>query len=111
MVTNIKRLVYFEEFMDPIGAKILGARPEIELVRLEYASPVDENWADMSRALGYQTQSRVELREPWFANANMIAYCPNLLAVASTGAGYDMVDVDDCTKAGVIVVNQSGTNK
>ncbi len=111
MVTNIKRLVYFEEFMAPIAAEILNARPEIELVRLEYASPVEDNWADMSRTLGYQTQSRVELREPWFANANMFARCPNLLAVASTGAGYDMVDVDDCTKAGVIVVNQSGTNK
>jgi D-3-phosphoglycerate dehydrogenase len=111
MVTNIKRLVYFEEFMDPIAARTLDAHPEIELVRLEYASPVADNWAEMSRTLGYQTQSRVELREPWFANANMIAHCPNLLAVASTGAGYDMVDVDDCTKAGVIVVNQSGTNK
>ena len=111
MAINIKRLVYFEEFMDPTAARILDAQPEIELVRLEYASPVDDNWADMSRTLGYQTQSRVELKEPWFANANMIAHCPNLLAVSSTGAGYDMVDVDDCTKAGVIVCNQSGTNK
>ena len=40
----------------------------------------------------------------------MIAHCPNLLAVSSTGAGYDMIDVDACTAAGVIVVNQSGTN-
>ncbi len=111
MVTNIKRLVYFEEFMAPNAADILDAHPEIELVRLEYASPVEDNWQEMSRTLGYQTQSRVELREPWFANANMIARCPNLLAVSSTGAGYDMVDVDDCTKAGVIVCNQSGTNK
>jgi D-3-phosphoglycerate dehydrogenase len=111
MAINIKRLVYFEEFMDQSAARILEARPEIELVRLDYASPTDENWAEMSRTLGYQTQSRVELKEPWFANANMIAHCPNLLAVSSTGAGYDMVDVDDCTKAGVIVCNQSGTNK
>ena len=33
-----------------------------------------------------------------------------MLAVSSTGAGYDMIDVDACTAAGVIVVNQSGTN-
>ncbi|HEX3996789.1 MAG TPA: NAD(P)-dependent oxidoreductase, partial [Acetobacteraceae bacterium] len=35
----------------------------------------------------------------------------NMLAISSTGAGYDMIDVDDCSKAGVIVLNQSGTNK
>ena len=111
MVTNIKRLVYFEEFMADDAVHILSQRPEIELVRLEYASPVEDNWAEMSRALGYQTQSRVELREPWFAAAPMFERCPNILACSSTGAGYDMIDVDDCTKAGIIVVNQSGTNK
>jgi|GEM_PF-3004584 len=76
MVTNIKRLVYFEEFMADAAVHILSQRPEIELVRLEYASPVEDNWAEMSRALGYQTQSRVELREPWFAAAPMFERCP-----------------------------------
>ena len=33
-----------------------------------------------------------------------------MLALSSTGAGYDMIDVDACNAAGVIVVNQSGTN-
>ena len=35
---------------------------------------------------------------------------PNLLIVSSNGAGYDTVDVDACTEAGVVVVNQSGGN-
>ncbi len=111
MVANIKRLVYFEEFMNPAAVSILSQRPEIELVRLHYATPVEDNWTVMSRAHGYQTQSRVELREPWFANAAMFARAPHLLACSSTGAGYDMIDVDACTAAGIIVVNQSGTNK
>ncbi len=111
MVANIKRLVYFEEFMNPVALSILADRPEIEVVRLEYATPDDDNWAEISRAHGYQTQSRTELKEPWFANAAMLARCPSMLAVSSTGAGYDMVDVEACTAAGVIVVNQSGTNK
>ena len=55
-------------------------------------------------------QPRGELREPWFGDAALLARCPNMLAVSSTGAGYDMIDVDACTAAGVIVVNQSGTN-
>ena len=35
---------------------------------------------------------------------------PNLLIVSSNGAGFDPVDVDACTAAGVLVVNQSGGN-
>jgi D-3-phosphoglycerate dehydrogenase len=35
---------------------------------------------------------------------------PNLLIVSSNGAGFDPVDVEACTEAGVLVVNQSGGN-
>jgi D-3-phosphoglycerate dehydrogenase len=111
MVANIKRLVYFEEFMDPIALTFLAGRPDIEVVRLEYATPVDDNWAEMTRAHGYQIQPRTELRDPWFGDAALLARCPAMLAISSTGAGYDMIDVDACTAAGVIVLNQSGTNK
>jgi D-3-phosphoglycerate dehydrogenase len=111
MVANIKRLVYFDSFMDPVALAILGERPDIELIRLDYGSPAEENWAEISRAHGYQIAPRTELREPWFGNAALLARCPNLLAISSTGAGHDMVEVDDCTPQGVIVVNQSGTNK
>lgn len=111
MVANIKRLTYFEEFMNPAALPILATRPEIEVVRLEYASSTDDNWAEIGRTHGYQIQSRTELKEPWFGNAALLARCPSMLAISSTGAGYDMVDVDACTAAGVIVINQSGTNK
>ena len=110
MAVNLKRLVYFDSFMDPIANAIIGRRDDIDLVRLEYASPQADNWAEISQAHGYQVQPRAELREPWFPNAALLTRCPNLLAVSSTGAGYDMIDVDACTAAGVIVVNQSGTN-
>src|SRR5262245_64869538 len=35
---------------------------------------------------------------------------PNLLVVSTSGAGFDTVNVKDCTEAGVLVVNQSGGN-
>ena len=111
MVANIKRLAYFEEFMDPIALTILAGRPDIEVVRLEYATPDDDNWAEITRAHGYQIQPRTELKKPWFGDAALLARCPQMLAISSTGAGYDMIDVDACTAAGVIVLNQSGTNK
>ena len=40
----------------------------------------------------------------------MLARTPNLLIVSTGGAGYDTVNVKDCTDAGVLVVNQTGGN-
>ena len=111
MPANIPCLVYFEEFMNDAAVRILSGRDDLDLVRLEYEAPAEETWSEMRRAHGYQIHPRTELREPWFADAALLADCPNILAISSTGAGYDMIDVDDCTKAGVIVLNQSGTNK
>ena len=110
-IVNIKRLVFFEKFFDPIAEQRLEQRPDIDLVKLRYSRPEDETWSQMSRAHGYQIQPRGELREPWFGNAELLQRCPNLLAISSSGAGYDMVDVEACSAAGVIVCNQSGFNK
>jgi D-3-phosphoglycerate dehydrogenase len=96
--------------MDPIANAIIGRRDDIDLVRLQYDMPGPGNWAEIGHAHGYQIQPRGELRDPWFGDAALLARCPNMLAISSTGAGYDMIDVDACTAAGVIVVNQSGTN-
>jgi D-3-phosphoglycerate dehydrogenase len=110
MAVNLKRLVYFDSFMDPIANTIISRRDDIDLVRLDYAASEPGNWSEFAAAHGYQVQPRGELRKPWFGDAELLARCPNLLALSSTGAGYDMIDVDACTAAGVIVVNQSGTN-
>ena len=111
MASNIKRLVYFEKWFDPIAETLLGERSDIDLVRLAYAADPEENWQQLRRAHGYQISPRTELKQPWFGDAALLARAPNLLAISSSGAGFDMVDVDACTAAGVIVVNQSGGNK
>ena len=111
MTANAKRLAYFEQWIDPVAVGMLEARPDIELVRLEFSANASDTWAELSRAHGYQVLPRGDLREPWFGNGALLAKCPRLLAISSTGAGFDMVDVDACTKAGVIVVCQTGTNK
>jgi D-3-phosphoglycerate dehydrogenase / 2-oxoglutarate reductase len=110
VAANLKRLVYFDSFMDPIANAILGKRDDIDLVRLADLFPVFGCRRAILQAHGYQVQPRGELREPWFGDAALLGHCPNMLALSSTGAGYDMIDVDACTAAGVIVVNQSGTN-
>jgi D-3-phosphoglycerate dehydrogenase len=94
-----------------VAERVLADRPDIDLVRLAFSSPEENNWAELDLAHGYQILPRGDLREPWFGNAALLAKAPRLLAICSTGAGYDMVDVDACTKAGVIVCSQTGTNK
>lgn len=111
MAANVKRLAYFEQWIDPVAVEMLGKQPDIELARLQFEAPEADNWGELARAHGYQILPRGDLREPWFGNVALLAKCPRLLAISSTGAGYDMVDVDACTKAGVIVVCQTGTNK
>ena len=110
MPPNSKRLVYFENWMDPAAVQILRAEPDIELVRLAFADPVEDNQQAMRLAHGYQILPRTELRQPFFGDAQLIERCPRLLAISATGAGYDMIDTDACTAAGILVVNQSGTN-
>ena len=44
------------------------------------------------------------------AERDLLARMPNLLVVSTNGAGFDTVNVKDCTEAGVLVVNQSGGN-
>src|SRR5262249_22417591 len=46
-----------------------------------------------------------------FPDGRLFSRAPKLLAVCSLGAGYDVIDVDACTKAGILVCNQSGANK
>ncbi|BBK41318.1 D-3-phosphoglycerate dehydrogenase [Allostella vacuolata] len=111
MATNVKRLAYFEKWVDPVAEEILGQRDDIELVQRRYDDPDGDNATVMARVHGYQIAPRTELRGPWFGDADLIRRCPDLLAISSTGAGFDMVDVAACTAAGIAVCNQSGANK
>jgi D-3-phosphoglycerate dehydrogenase len=111
MIANIKRLAYFERWIDPVALQMLDACPDIELLRLDYAAKADDNWQALSSVHGYQVSTRGDLQAPWFGDGKLVARCPNLLAISSTGAGYDVIDVEACTAAGIIVCNQTGSNK
>ena len=84
-----------------------------------------------SSSTSWRTKRRTRRREPILSQAHayqigasrqvigkhlqvtdaLLARTPNLVAVSSNGAGYDTIDVDACTRQGIIVVNQSGGNK
>jgi D-3-phosphoglycerate dehydrogenase len=111
MSVNNKRVFYVKYLANEIYAEILRARPDVRLDRLENESPDDASAPILAAAHAYQIgAARDELARHFHADADLLRRAPNLLIVSSNGAGYDPVDVDACTAAGVVVVNQSGGN-
>ncbi len=92
-------------------SKSSRSRPEIRLDKLENDSPDAAVNPIVAAAHAYQVSSaRDELPAKFHVNKDLIARAPNLLIVSTGGAGYDTVNVKDCTDAGVLVVNQTGGN-
>jgi D-3-phosphoglycerate dehydrogenase len=103
-------LGYFNSFVDPVAMDILAEEPGITPQRIAFDDDADHNWGLLAQVHGIQFQPTNETPEAWYPNRAFLERCPNLLAVSSTGAGYDMIDVDACNDLGIMVVNNSGAN-
>ena len=108
---NVKRVFYVRYLNHPCYLEIIGKRPEIRLDKLENESTDADIGPIIGAAHAYQVSSaRDELQARYHVNKGLLARAPNLLIVSTGGAGYDTVNVKDCTDAGVLVVNQTGGN-
>jgi D-3-phosphoglycerate dehydrogenase len=111
MSVNNKRVFYVKNLAHEIYAEILRARSDVRLDRLENESSEEVFAPILAAAHAYQIgAARDELAGHFHVHRDLLRRAPNLLIVSSNGAGYDPVDVDACTEAGVLVVNQSGGN-
>jgi D-3-phosphoglycerate dehydrogenase len=111
MSVNNKRVFYVKYLPNEIYTDILKARPDVRLDRLENDSPEKVCAPILAAAHAYQIgAARDELAKHFHVDRDLLARSPNLLIVSSNGAGFDPVDVEACTAAGVLVVNQSGGN-
>ncbi|VIO71815.1 hydroxyacid dehydrogenase [Bradyrhizobium ivorense] len=111
MTVNNKRVFYVKYLAHEIYIDIMKKRPDVRLDRLENETPEAQFAPILGEAHAYQIgAARDELAPHFHAHADLLKRAPNLLIVSSNGAGFDPVDVDACTKAGVLVVNQSGGN-
>ena len=111
MSVKNKRVFYVKYLAHPVYVDILRARGDVRLDRIENESPEDFFAPILAAAHAYQVgAARDELAPHFHVDAALLKRTPNLLIVSSNGAGFDPVDVDACTAAGVLVVNQSGGN-
>ena len=111
MSVNNKRVFYVKYLAHEIYTDILRKRPDVRLDRLENESAEAISAPILAAAHAYQIgAARDELARHFHVDRDLLRRAPNLLIVSSNGAGYDPVDVEACTEAGVVVVNQSGGN-
>lgn len=105
------KIVYLDSFPAPNAHDILAARPDIEVVKIASDMATDQAFNILADAHAYQqVPARNEVPEALRANTELLRQCPKLLVVSSGGSGVDTIDIEACTQAGVLVVNQAGSN-
>lgn len=111
MDSKLRHVVRTSLWIDPAFDARLAAEPRLAVSVLDVHGDAASGREQLSVAHAYHVSAaRDELPREWFVGAEMLARCPQLLCVSSSGAGYDTVDVPACTAAGVAVVNQAGGN-
>jgi D-3-phosphoglycerate dehydrogenase len=112
MTPNTKRVFFVKYVASPRFAEVLATRPDVTLQKLENDSPPAVADPVLAAAHAFQIgAARDELSTEFHATAALLARAPNLLLVSSNGAGYDTIDLEACTRAGVLAVNQAGGNR
>ena len=107
----VMQVVRSDYWIDPVFDQQFRGHPGVALEVFAARGADEAGWAALSRAHVYHVSAaKDELPRQWFVDASLLQRCPSLVCVSSTGAGYDTVDVDVCTRAGVAVVNQAGGN-
>jgi len=108
---SLFQVVRFNYWLDPAFDRIVGEAPDVLLQTCAMEGADDAAWSALAHAQVLQiTAAKDELPRRWFVTAELLARCPQLLAVSSSGSGCDTIDIDACTRAGVAVMNQAGGN-
>jgi len=111
MADPVKRVARFDFWLNPTFDDRLARERDIAVDVMRIQGQPEEAWAVLERAHVYVVNAaRQELLAAFRPEAPLLARCKNLLVASSAGAGYDTVDVEACTRAGVAVVNQAGGN-
>ena len=105
------RIAYLNSFPAPNALDILAAAPHHEVIRIDGAAPLEASFATLSASHAYQcVGARDEVPPALRVHAEFLNQAPELLVVSASGSGVDVFDLEACTRAGVLAVNQAGAN-
>ncbi len=105
------KIVYLDAFPAANAHDILAERPDLEVVKITSDMAPEEAFAILKDAHAYQQiPARDEVPPAFRVGPDLLKRCPDLLIASSSGSGVDTIDIEACTGAGVLVVNQAGGN-
>ncbi len=100
LYVNRYGLPVFAQRLAEAGVVLTGITPEMDARAVAQC---------LGEAHVYQVTSGMhEVAAQYMAGPALLARMPQLLVVSTIGAGYDTVDLAECTRRGIAVVNQSG---
>jgi D-3-phosphoglycerate dehydrogenase len=107
----MKRVVRTDLWLDAAFDERLAREPDVAVGVFPVRGDAAAGRQALAQAHVYQVSAaKDELPREWYVSRELLAECPRLVCVSSTGAGYDTIDVAACTEAGIAVVNQAGGN-
>ena len=106
-----KKVVRFDFWLNPAFDTHMRSLSDIDLTVCSHGDDDARNLDALRDAHVYHIcAARDEVPSQWWVTDELLAQLPDLLCASSSGAGYDPIDVEACTRRGVLVVNQSGCN-
>jgi D-3-phosphoglycerate dehydrogenase len=107
-----KQISYIGGYIDPGFDRTIEACADLSLIRIDKSQPFAALHDTLAASHAIQIDSaRLDIPEHLRVGHEFLAQCPQILVVSASGAGFDAIDVDACTQAGVIAVNQTGGNR
>ena len=104
-------IVYLDTLPAQNGLDILYSQSKVEILKISSSDSEEKCFSILKKADAYQVgAARDEVPKYLQVDKEFLKKVPNIIVVSSSGAGYDTVDVEACTEAGVLVVNQTGGN-
>lgn len=98
-------------WIDPIFDALLTENDKVDLRVIDVAASQQEWHETLQHAHYYHVSAaKDELPAGLFVTESLLAHCPRLKGVSSSGAGYDTIDVAACNLRNITVVNQAGGN-
>ena len=111
MNNPIKKIFYYDHLNHPVYLEMMGNRKDVLVQKVDAATAPAKVAEVIGGAHAYQIGSdQNEMPADFQACDALFCRTPALLMVSTSGAGYDPVDLDACTRAGIIAMNQAGGN-
>ena len=111
MSALMKSIFYYDHLNHPVYLELMGKRRDVLVHKVDAATPPGKMAEVLAAAHAYQIGSdQNEMPLDFQGRDTLFRRAPNLLMVSTSGAGYDTIDLDACTRAGILAMNQAGGN-